>query len=134
MWKLACLSYCTIHIQQTSTGSTTGFAFVQVCWGKLSSSSSNHSILRLIAVAWKDQTWRWGEYIASRLECDTGDLILERPCIHGFSTKGEVLILFWCHDDMRSVWFLYRILLRKTLLFFMINYCQYKFQLSTGLC
>ena len=49
--KLACLKYCTIYTQQIFTGSTTGFEFVNICWGELSNSSLNHSIQKLIAIA-----------------------------------------------------------------------------------
>ena len=53
--KLSCLRHCTIHTQQTSTVSTAGFEFVNVCWGELSNSFLNHSIQKLIAIAKKDQ-------------------------------------------------------------------------------
>ena len=44
--------------------STTGFGFVHVCWGELSISSLNHSILEInYNCLRKDQTWRWVEYV-----------------------------------------------------------------------
>ena len=130
--KLVCLRSYTIHTQQTSTSSTAGFEFVNVCWGELPNSSLNHFMQKLIAITCKDQMWRWVEYLFESRVKD-GDLILGRPCIYGFSTKVEVLILFCYHDGMTTICFLNSILLRKTLLF-LISDCEYQFHLLAGLC
>ena len=71
-WKLACLRYCTIHRQQTSAGSTTGFEFVNVCREEMSSSSLNHSVPKLIAITWKNQTWRRVVYLFESRVWDRG--------------------------------------------------------------
>ena len=90
-WKLVCLRYYTIYTQQISTGSTTGFEFVNVYWGELSNLSLNHSIKKLIAIAWKDQMWRLVAYLFDNRMW--GDLILESPVFMNLVQKASMAYL-----------------------------------------
>ena len=91
---------------------TADFELPNVCWRELSYSSENYFIQKLIVITWRNQTWWWVEYLF-------GSSVWDRvgnsgTALHyGFSTNGKVLVLFWYHDVITSIWFLKGFSLRK---------------------